>query len=120
MELAANRFYSLFHWEQSWSHPKIRSKLEGDLKPNRVVLYDGRRMHVSDLLTILRKRDQFTDTAIDGQTYQTVKVMVYVPSLKENVSIVIDAKVAKVIDAKGDTKDNAMNTNKKLDLQTLL
>jgi hypothetical protein len=69
----------------------------GDLKPNRVVLYDGKRMHVTDLINILRKRGQFTDTVIDGQIYQTVKVIVYIPSMKETVSIVINAK--------GDTKD---------------
>ena len=69
----------------------------GDLKPNRVVFYDGKRMHVSDLLNILRKEGQFTDTVIDGQIYQTLKVMAYIPSLKENVSIVINAKA--------DTKD---------------
>jgi hypothetical protein len=45
-----------------------------------------------DLLNILRKGGQFTDTVIDGQIYQTVKVMAYIHSLKENVSIVINAK----------------------------
>jgi hypothetical protein len=69
----------------------------GDVKPNRVVLYDGKHMHVTDLINILRKRGQFTDTVIDGQIYQTVKVIVYIPSMKETVSIVINAK--------GDTKD---------------
>lgn len=64
----------------------------GDLKPNRVIIYDGERMNVSNLLNILRKRGQFTDTVIDGQIYQTVKVMAYIPSLRENVSIVINAK----------------------------
>ena len=69
----------------------------GDLKPNRVVFYDGKRMNMSDLLDILRKEGKFTDTIIDGQIYQTVKVMAHIPSLKENVSIVINAKA--------DTKD---------------
>lgn len=69
----------------------------GDLKLNRVVIYDGKRMHISDLLNILRKEGQFTDTMIDDQIYQTVKVMAYIPSIKENVSIVINAKA--------DTKD---------------
>ncbi len=69
----------------------------GDLKPNRVIIYDDKRMNVSNLLNILRKRGQFTDTVIDGQIYQTVKVMAYIPSLRENVSIVINAKA--------DTKD---------------
>ena len=64
----------------------------GDLKPNRVILHDDKRMNVSDLLNSLRKRGQFTDTVIDGQIYQTVKIMAYIPSLKENVSIVINAK----------------------------
>jgi Transposase DDE domain len=64
----------------------------GDLKRNRVILYDGKRMNVSDLLNILRKEGQFTDTVIDGQIYQTVKIMAYIPSLKENVSVVINAK----------------------------
>ena len=64
----------------------------GDLKPNRVIIYDGKRLNVSDLLNILRKEGQFTDMVIDGQIYQTVKVMAYIPSLKENVSIVINAK----------------------------
>ena len=64
----------------------------GDLKPNRVILYEGERMNVSDLLNSLRRRGQFTDTIIDGQIYQTVKIMAYIPSLKENVSIVINAK----------------------------
>ena len=69
----------------------------GDLRPNRVTIYDGKCMNVSNLLNILRKRGQFTDTVIDDQIYQTVKVMAYIPSLRENVSIVINAKA--------DTKD---------------
>jgi hypothetical protein len=56
-----------------------------------------KRMHVSDLLNILRKGGKFTDTVIDGQIYHTVKVVAYIPSLKENVNIVINAKA--------DTKD---------------
>ena len=47
----------------------------GELKSNRVVLYEGKSMRMLDLLNILRKGDQFIDTVIDGQIYQTVKVM---------------------------------------------
>lgn len=84
----------------------------GNLKPNRIVLYDGKRMHVSDLLNILRKEGQFTDTVIDGQIYQTVKVMAYIPSLKENVSIVINAKA--------DTKDvHVLCTDLQEDVSTI-
>ena len=56
------------------------------------IIYDGKRINVSNLMNILRKRGQFTDTVIDGQIYQTVKVMTYIPSLRDNVSIVINAK----------------------------
>jgi hypothetical protein len=69
------------------------SPVVSHISPLRVILYDGKRMHVSDLMNILRKEGQFTDTIIDdGQIYQTMKVMAYIPSLKENVSIVINAK----------------------------
>jgi hypothetical protein len=84
----------------------------GDLKPNRVIIYDGKRMNVSNLLNILRKRGQFTDTVIDGQIYQTVKVMAYMPSLRENVSIVINAKA--------DTKDvHVLSTDLQEDVSTI-
>ena len=84
----------------------------GDLKPNRVIIYDGKRMNVSNLLNILRKRGQFTDTVIDGQIYQTVKVMAYMPSLRENVSIVINAK--------SDTKDvHVLCTDLQEDVSTI-
>ncbi|MFY9795626.1 MAG: transposase [Candidatus Nitrosopolaris sp.] len=84
----------------------------GDLKPNRVIIYDGKRMNVSKLLNILRKRGQFTDTVIDGQNYQTVKVMAYIPSLRENVSIVINAKA--------DTKDvHVLCTDLQEDVSTI-
>ena len=85
----------------------------GDLKPNRVIIYDGKRMNVSNLLNILRKRGQFTDTVIDGQIYQTVKVMAYIPSLREKVSIVINAKA--------DTKDvHVLSTDLQEDVSTIL
>jgi hypothetical protein len=85
----------------------------GELKSNRVVLYEGKSMHMLDLLNILRKGGQFTDTVIDGQIYQTVKVMAYVPSLKENVSIVINAKA--------DTKDiHVVCTDLQEDVSTII
>jgi hypothetical protein len=85
----------------------------GELKSNRVVLYDGKSMHMLDLLNILRKGGQFTDTVIDGQIYQTVKVMAYIPSLKENVSIVINAKA--------DTKDiHVVCTDLQEDVSTII
>ena len=70
-------------------------------------------MHMLDLLNILRKGGQFTDTVIDGQIYQTVKVMAYIPSLKENVSIVINAKA--------DTKDiHVVCTDLQEDVSTII
>jgi hypothetical protein len=84
----------------------------GDLKPNRVIIYDGKRMNVSNLLNNLRKRGQFTDTVIDGRIYQTMKVMAYIPSLRENVSIVINAKA--------DTKDvHVLCTDLQEDVSTI-
>ena len=85
----------------------------GELKSNRVVLYEGKSMRMLDLLNILRKGGQFTDTVIDGQIYQTVKVMAYIPSLKENVSIVINAKA--------DTKDiHVVCTDLQEDVSTII
>ena len=85
----------------------------GELKSNRIVLYEGKSMHMLDFLNILRKGGQFTDTVIDGQIYQTVKVMAYIPSLKENVSIVINAKA--------DTKDiHVVCTDLQEDVSTII
>lgn len=69
----------------------------GDMKSNRIVFYDGRKMHVTELVALLRERGQFTDVIIDGEIYQAAKVTAYIPSLKENAAIVIDVKA--------DTKD---------------
>lgn len=56
----------------------------GDLKPNRIVLNEGKRMNVSGILNILRKRGEFTDNVIDdGQIYQTVEVMAYIHTFPE-------------------------------------
>ncbi|MGB8934475.1 MAG: hypothetical protein WCC17_05150, partial [Candidatus Nitrosopolaris sp.] len=41
----------------------------GDMKSNRVIVYEGKKMHASDLIDILRKRGRFTDTIIDGEIY---------------------------------------------------
>lgn len=66
----------------------------GDMKSNRVIVYEGKKMHVSDLIDILRERGRFTDTIIDGEIYNAVKLKVYIPSLlkKENINIVINVR----------------------------
>ena len=66
----------------------------GDMKSNRVIIYEGKKMHVSDLIDILRERGRFTDTIIDGEIYNAVKLKVYIPSLlkKENINIVINVR----------------------------
>lgn len=69
----------------------------GDMKSNRIVFYDGRKMHVTELAALLRGRGQFTDAVIGGEVYHVAKVTAYIPSLKENATIVIDVKA--------DTKD---------------
>jgi len=66
----------------------------GDMKSNRVIVYEGKKMHVSDLIDIVMKRGRFTDTIIDGEIYNAVKLKVYIPSLlkKENINIVINVR----------------------------
>ena len=49
-------------------------------------------MHASDLIDILRKRGRFTDTIIDGEIYNAVKLKAYMPSLKENINIVFNVR----------------------------
>ena len=64
----------------------------GDMKSNRVIIYEGKKMHASDLIDILRERGRFTDTIIDGEIYNAVKLKVYIPSLKENINIIINVR----------------------------
>ena len=46
----------------------------GDMKSNRVIIYEGKKMHASDLIDILRERGKFTNTIIDGEIYNAVKL----------------------------------------------
>lgn len=64
------------------------------MKSNRVIVYEGKKMHASDLIDILRERGRFTDTIIDGEIYNAVKLKVYIPSLlkKENINIIINVR----------------------------
>ena len=55
----------------------------GDMKSNRVIVYEGKKMNASDLIDILRERGRFTDTIIDGEIYNAVKLKVYIPSTKK-------------------------------------
>lgn len=64
----------------------------GDMKSNRVIVYESKKMHVSDLIDVLRERGIFTDTIIDGEIYNAVKLTVYIPSLKENINIIINVR----------------------------
>jgi hypothetical protein len=50
----------------------------GDMKSNRVIVYEGKKMHVSDLIDIVMERGRFTDTIIDGEIYNAVKLKVYI------------------------------------------
>ena len=64
----------------------------GDMKSNRVIIYEGKKMHASDLIDVLRERGMFTDVIIDGEIYNVVKLKAYMPSLKENINIVINVR----------------------------
>lgn len=48
------------------------------MKSNRVIVYEGKKMHVSDLIDIVMERGRFTDTIIDGEIYNAVKLKVYI------------------------------------------
>jgi hypothetical protein len=70
----------------------------GEMKSNRIVFYEDRKMHVTELVALLGERGQFTDVVIGGEVYHAAKVTTaYIPSLKQNADIVIDVKA--------DTKD---------------
>jgi hypothetical protein len=61
----------------------------GEIRSNRVVFYQGKRYHLSELLDKLRSDGRFTDVFIDGETYQSCKVRVFAKKLGR-VSIVFN------------------------------
>ena len=68
----------------------------GEIKSNRIVLYEGKKYHLNELVDLLRAEGRFSDVLVDGAIYQACKVEAFVPSLG-SVSIVINVKA--------DTKD---------------
>ncbi len=68
----------------------------GETKSNRIVIYDGRKYHLNELVNLFRSEGRFSDILVDGEIYQVCKVDALVPSLG-GVSIVIDVRA--------DTKD---------------
>ena len=63
----------------------------GETKSNRIVIYDGQKYHLNELVDLFRSEGRFSDVVVDGEIYQAVKVDAFVPSLG-SVSIVIDVK----------------------------
>ena len=65
--------------------------MRGEIRSNRVVFYEGRRYHLSELLDRLRSDGWFTDAFIDGEIYQSCKVRVFAKKLGR-VSVVFNVK----------------------------
>ena len=63
----------------------------GEIRSNRVVFYEGKRYHLSELLDRLRSDGKFSDVFIDGEIYQSCKVRVFAKKLGR-VSIVFNVK----------------------------
>jgi hypothetical protein len=63
----------------------------GEIKSNRVVFYDGKKYHLSELLERLRSDGMFSDVFIDGENYQTCRVRVCTKKLGV-VTIVFNVK----------------------------
>ena len=68
----------------------------GEIRSNRVVFYEGKRYHLSELLDRLRSDGRFTDVFIDGEIYQSCKVRVFAKKL---------GRVSVVFNVKADTDD---------------
>jgi hypothetical protein len=68
----------------------------GEIRSNRVVFYQGKRYHLSELLDKLRSDGRFTDVFVDGEVYQSCKVRVFAKKL---------GRVAVVFNVKADTDD---------------
>lgn len=68
----------------------------GEIRTNRVVFYEGKKYHLSELLDRLRSDGRFSDVFIDGEIYQSCKVRVFTKKL---------GRVSVVINVKADTHD---------------
>jgi len=89
---------TIMHWD-SWYMCKetvLRCRAHhyrwiGDIKSNRIVYYQGEKLHLNDLFSRLREEGRFVDVVVDGEIYQACKVNVYVAEIGD-VSILIDVK----------------------------
>jgi hypothetical protein len=63
----------------------------GEIRSNRVVFYEGKKYHLSELLERLRSEGRFSDVFIDGEIYQSCKARVFAKKLGR-VSVVFDVK----------------------------
>lgn len=68
----------------------------GETKSNRIIIYEGKKYHLKELVDLLRAEGRFSDVVVDGEIYQAVKVDAFIPSL---------GSVSTVINVKAGTKD---------------
>ena len=89
---------TVMHWD-SWYMCKEtvmrcrahRYRWIGEIKGNRIVYYQGERLHLYELCDRLRTEGRFVDVVVKGDIYQSCKVNVFLPEIGE-ASILIDVK----------------------------
>lgn len=64
----------------------------GEIKSNRIVFYDGKKYHLSELVDRLRSEGNICDVLVDGVLFQACKVEVFLPKIGY-VSIVVNVRL---------------------------
>jgi len=64
----------------------------GEIKCNRIVLHEGKRIRLDGLFDLMCSEGGFHDVEMNGELYQACKVDVYMPKIG-GVSIIADVKV---------------------------
>ena len=68
----------------------------GEIKSNRIVFFEGKKYHLSELADHLRSEGSFEDVVVDGEVFQACKVDVFMPKI---------GYVSIVVNVRADTKD---------------
>jgi hypothetical protein len=63
----------------------------GEVKGNRIVFLDGEKIHLRELVDLMRGEGGFHDVEVNGELYQACKVDAYMPRVG-GVSIVVNVK----------------------------
>jgi hypothetical protein len=65
----------------------------GEVKGNRIVIHEGKRIHLRELLDLMCAGGSFHDVEVGGELYQACKVEVTMPKVGE-VSVLVDVKTS--------------------------